>query len=309
MHIFDRPAYVQPTDITGVDRGPFWPAFTDIMIVVMMIFMFTMVAVVIKNAELISKIKESYKKEELAKKKIVEMEKLRNMLVILKNEIAEREEHIDSLKLDVSLKDVLLFEKDKMLSEKDELINEREELLLIKDKIINEKDMLLSEKVALLSEKDALLLDKDSKLSEKDSILLEKDTLISESRRELLSIRLKQVELEASLTEQQREYSTLREKYLKLIKPARSPLNKTQVTVSFSRVNDRPRIQFIDVGKKDYENINKDELHRRLTDLKRRYGNNLYVKIIIPENSNLSYSEAWTFTQNILSMYDYYYQD
>jgi hypothetical protein len=34
----------------------------------------------------------------------------------------------------------------------------------------------------------------------------------------------------------------------------------------------------------------------------------LYVKIVIPDTSGLSYSEAWSFTNNILSRYDYYYQ-
>jgi hypothetical protein len=33
------------------------------------------------------------------------------------------------------------------------------------------------------------------------------------------------------------------------------------------------------------------------------------VKVIIPEDSGLSYNEAWTFTQDILTSYDYYYQD
>ena len=51
------------------------------------------------------------------------------------------------------------------------------------------------------------------------------------------------------------------------------------------------------------------QLDERLTRLKDKYPRLLYVKVIIPENSGLSYNEAWTFTQDILNAYDYYYQD
>jgi hypothetical protein len=34
----------------------------------------------------------------------------------------------------------------------------------------------------------------------------------------------------------------------------------------------------------------------------------LYVKVIIPDNSGLSYNEAWRFTNDMLTRYDYYSQ-
>jgi hypothetical protein len=46
-----------------------------------------------------------------------------------------------------------------------------------------------------------------------------------------------------------------------------------------------------------------------LGELKQRYPDDLYVRIIIPETSRLSYNEAWDFTNTILSKYDYYYQE
>jgi hypothetical protein len=47
----------------------------------------------------------------------------------------------------------------------------------------------------------------------------------------------------------------------------------------------------------------------RLGKLKNKLKDKLYVKIIIPEESGLSYNEAWSFTKDILSRYDYYYQE
>ena len=42
--------------------------------------------------------------------------------------------------------------------------------------------------------------------------------------------------------------------------------------------------------------------------LKDKYGNLLYVKLIIPDDSGLSYNEAWSFTVDMLDKYDYYHQ-
>ena len=42
--------------------------------------------------------------------------------------------------------------------------------------------------------------------------------------------------------------------------------------------------------------------------LKKEHSKRLYIKIIIPENSGLSYSEAWEFMKSILHKYDYYYE-
>ena len=42
---------------------------------------------------------------------------------------------------------------------------------------------------------------------------------------------------------------------------------------------------------------------------KREHGKNLYVKIIIPEDSGLTYNEAWEFMRSLLVKYDYYYQE
>ena len=51
------------------------------------------------------------------------------------------------------------------------------------------------------------------------------------------------------------------------------------------------------------------EVETRLTKQKAEKGKDLYVKIIIPENSGLTYNEAWNFMRNLLVKYDYYYQE
>ena len=38
-------------------------------------------------------------------------------------------------------------------------------------------------------------------------------------------------------------------------------------------------------------------------------GDELYVKVVIPDDSGLTYNEAWDFTKTVLTDYDYYYID
>ena len=63
------------------------------------------------------------------------------------------------------------------------------------------------------------------------------------------------------------------------------------------------------ISDSDFVNLPLAEVEIRLTKLKARLGKDLYVKIIIPQNSGLSYNEAWDFMRNLLVKYDYYYQE
>ena len=62
-------------------------------------------------------------------------------------------------------------------------------------------------------------------------------------------------------------------------------------------------------GDSDYSRLSLAEVEKRLDKLKQEHGEDLYVKIIIPKDSGLSYSEAWQFMRNLLVKYDYYYQE
>ncbi|MDH5638133.1 MAG: hypothetical protein OEZ04_06545, partial [Nitrospinota bacterium] len=131
---------------------------------------------------------------------------------------------------------------------------------------------------------------------------------LKEKEKTVAALKRKKAKLELTLARQRSAYTVLEDKYNKLIGPARSALDKMVVSVRYSRQGRAYTILFKDVGAKKYENISDKQLHRRLGRLKKKLGNKLYVKVIIPENSNLSYNEAWTFTNSLLTKYDYYYQ-
>ena len=117
----------------------------------------------------------------------------------------------------------------------------------------------------------------------------------------------------SSLTEQQmvalqNEYSELQIKYDKLFRPARSAKGKHVVTVRYWKENDYYQLRYQGRGRRGLQRHQRKELHRSLTELKEKHGNKLYVKLIIPDDSGLSYNEAWGFTVEILDKYDYYHQ-
>jgi chromosome segregation ATPase len=107
----------------------------------------------------------------------------------------------------------------------------------------------------------------------------------------------------------QGEYDELMVKYDRLIRPARSAKGKYVVTVRYWKDGEGDnQLRFKDADDKDYSVVTRKELHQRLSKLKDEHAGKLYVKLIIPDDSGLSYNEAWGFTLDILDKYDYYHQ-
>jgi chromosome segregation ATPase len=130
-----------------------------------------------------------------------------------------------------------------------------------------------------------------------------------EQAAELTEFRRQHAVSDQQLVSLQGEYDELRNKYDKLIRPARSAVGKHVVSVRYFREDKKIQIKLRESDDEDYQSVTPDQLNKRLEKLKDTYAGNLYVKVIIPENSGLSYSEAWNFTYDLLQKYDYYHQD
>ena len=105
------------------------------------------------------------------------------------------------------------------------------------------------------------------------------------------------------------DYEIVKTKYEDLIKPARSAKGKYIVEVYYIRGAGGEVIRYKQPGNADFIDLSLAQVEKRLTKLKREKGNDLYVKIIIPTDSGLTYNEAWEFMRNLLAKYDYYYQE
>lgn len=105
------------------------------------------------------------------------------------------------------------------------------------------------------------------------------------------------------------DYETVKTKYEELIKPARSANGKYIAEVYYVRGTGGEIIRYKQPGDADFIDLSLAEVERRLDKLKQEKGDDLYVKIIIPTDSGLTYNEAWEFMRNLLAKYDYYYQE
>jgi chromosome segregation ATPase len=105
------------------------------------------------------------------------------------------------------------------------------------------------------------------------------------------------------------EYETVKSQYEELIKPARSAKGKYIAQVYYVKDDSGDVIRYRQPGDKGFSRLSLAEVEQRLAKLKAEQGENLYVKIIIPDNSGLTYNEAWEFMRKLLVKYDYYYQE
>jgi septal ring factor EnvC (AmiA/AmiB activator) len=110
-------------------------------------------------------------------------------------------------------------------------------------------------------------------------------------------------------TELEQDYDELAQRYAKLVRPARSPKGRYVVEVRYAKPAGRPDIRIREPGEERFRSVSRAALEARLAALNRDHREGLYVKVIFPENSGLSYNEAWRFTNALHGKYDYYYRE
>lgn len=293
---------------SGSENGQesFWPSFTDIMMVVVMIFMITSVVVVMRNWELVEELRHTMEAERLAE-----------------------EMYISANQTNESLEDRLV-QAQHQLSELRLLLMQAKELDAQKSHELSEQ-----EKQLLLTQQLAVQLQADNEASQRAIVLLNEEVsaqtaTITSNENRIVSLSGERDELQNTLEQQktmvlqlqgqidksdgqylalQGNFDELKVKYDKLIKPARSAKGKYVVELRYEKSESGEKISFRDSGEKDYSYLSRNELDSRLAELKNRHPKKLYLKIIIPENSGLTYSEAWGFMKKFLEKYDYYYQE
>ena len=104
------------------------------------------------------------------------------------------------------------------------------------------------------------------------------------------------------------QYDVVKSKYEELVKPARSAKGKYIAQVYYIKGKSGKIIRYKQPGDSGFTDLPLAEVEKRLSRLKAQKGKDLYVQIIIPENSGLTYNEAWDFMRKMLVKYDYYYQ-
>jgi len=276
----------------------FWPSFTDIMTVVVMIFLITSVILMVRNFELIDQLRTSLLAEQQASEMIRSTTEVN---ATLEEQLAQVQHEVSVLRMQL----MQTSEDNNMLSR---TLADKEQQIIV---IMSDRHKLQ----AALSSSEQQVASLDSQLQQ---VIIDLDMLRSsyqEQATELKDTVDKLVILSEEKDAQSRQmvsletdYSSLKVKYDKLIKPARTAKGKYVVEVNYEKIKGKGRIRFKDAGQENYTTLSFNELHRKLAALKKKHQKQLYIKIIIPENSGLSYSEAWEFMKSTLHKYDYYYE-
>ena len=287
-----------------------WPSFTDIMTVILMVFMLTMVVVIIKNADLITQIRLSRALQAESEQQLRDNVQV---LADLRLRNTDLEEAVRSTRMEI----ILLSDEMQRLEENleikaaaiarlgDEKENLAENLRLIRLHLTEKQDELDNAQMMIAGIRDEAERT-NRQLSQQIAELL---TRLEANEATLLTLTDEKTDLELALARQRKDFTSLEDKYLKLVRPARSSLGKEVVSVQYLKTDGRASYLIKDLGQTNWEEVPKDRLFTRLGRLKERLGEALYIKIVIPDSSGLSYNEAWDFTKQVLSEFDYYYTD
>jgi len=297
----------------GSGADSFWPSFTDIMMVVVMIFMIASTVLMLRNWDLVQELRATIEAERQAEEMALFATKTS---ATLEEQLAQAQHLISELRMQLMQANELDQDKIRQLADKERrlltlqadnqrltasLQQSRREARLSEDRLVQEQaeHTQLAEAHATQRER----------LQEVLGELARMEQTSQEQATQLAGFRQQRSLAEQQLLSLQGEYDEIKIKYDKLVRPARSAHGKFVVAVRYSKQDGKSQISLKEMEKDDYRSVSREELHQRLAALKEKYSGSLYVKIIIPEDSGLSYSEASSFTFDLLGKYDYYHQD
>jgi len=325
----------------GSDGESFWPAFTDIMTVIVIIFLLVMMSLLVKNMNLVNQLRASLELERIAAAqaqvtsetnselnlRLRQLEKETSMLHMRLMDLGEEhnrtlvqlessEQASQQLEQEISaIRDA----QESTLAEKQTLQQTNAEL---------EKNRLALKSSVLILENRNAALNRNRRVLEKSQSDLEKrqaelTNQLEQQLQELLEqkklSRLRVAEMDTlkvnrgleleRLKKLEKEYASLETRYNRLVRPARSQLGKVVTLVRYQKVDGKLSIEHKSPTDASYIPVTGIALHKRLAVLQKKFGKKLYVRIIFPDDSGLSYTEAWNLTESLLRMYDYYYQE
>ncbi len=288
----------------------FWPSFTDIMTVIVMIFLIATSMLILQNWKLIAELTDTIeaKKEvqALAQFTSQENQSLEERLIQAESQLSLTRLNMLQAQDDNA---ELLAQKEQQLKALQALTQKSQEL----DLKLTEKEqryLLLNHQFEVSQQENLSLGLANQKqietINKQNSTLLNQLTLLSSKKIELATLEGFKKENINTLSKLNTQLSSLQVKYNKLFKPARSSRGKVVVELTYNKAKNVLFSQLKLPNAKSFSRYSNKQLHQKLTELKKKHGKKLYIKIIFPEDSGLSYNEAWKFASDVLKKYDYY---
>lgn len=311
----------------------FWPSFTDIMTVVVMIFLISMVVLLVRNMELVSQLRATMEAEriaaELARATGEEKDSISSQLHRAEERVQRMQLELMRLQDKELRSETLIAEQLRAISgltnERDDLMQQAAQLTLLRERLeadvekrqaqlqsareqLDAQQLKLSSTQRSVATLEENLEQSRSRISESQQNIERLQQTVSEQRQSLSEARDKSQDVERRYLVLSGDYDDLKVKYDKLVRPARSSSGRHLVEVRYWKKDGNYQVSWREGGEGDYQAISRNRLDKVLTRLAERKENGLYVKVIFPENSGLSYNEAWEFTSHLHGKYDYYFK-
>ncbi len=305
----------------------FWPSFTDIMTVVVMIFLIAMVVVLLRNMELVKELRATLQAEREAKamaqavgkEKQSISQQLQEALEQLRaadQRIAELESRVSRLQEQNEIRARAIADREQQIKtlqdERNSLARQVAQLQLEKTSVERARDIALEARAQAREALEQLQrrhqeLKED--LSRRELQVTALQSKLQLQSRQLAQARQERQEVEQKYLQLAGDYDALKVRYDKLVRPARTARGHYLVEVRYYKRDGVPRIEWRAGGQGGFSAVSLEELEKRLAALKKQHEEGLYVKVILPKDNHLSFSEAWRFTNRLHKGYDYYYQE
>ncbi len=323
----------------GQNQESFWPSFTDIMTVIVMIFLIAMVILLLRNIELVKQLRATMEAErnavELVKSTGEEKESLALKLIATENDlsmlrvkmmrleeagerqittIGKQSESLSLLKsqiVDLTLRRDQLSAENYTLTEEirsaKTTINTQKQSLSVAEENLLATQGQLAKTQLLLATTQADLSNLKSTQLRLEQQLTELSNRFSAQSTTLLQAQADERKADRTLQTLQGDFTELKVKYDKLVRPARSPAGRFIVEIRYTKINSTFKIEYTTAEMADYQVIDQSQLEEKLDQLKADKKNGLYIKLIFSEHSGLSFNEAWGITSRLQGKYDYYH--
>jgi len=318
----------------GEVQEGFWPSFTDIMTVVVMIFLISMVVLLVRNMELVNQLRATMEAERIAAELARATGEEKDSLSSALHRAEERQQQmqLEIMRLqDRGLRnETQIAEQLRAISgltnERDDLAQQAAQLSLLRQRLeadvekrksqlnaalqdIDNKQLQLSAAQRSITTLESGLQQLRTRFAESQDQADRLQRTVAEQRQSLEEARQLEQDYERRYLVLAEDFDSLKVKYDKLVRPARSSAGRHLIEVRYWKEDGDYQVSWREGGEGTYQPIKRPQLDKVLQRLAEQKENGLYVKIIIPEDSGLSYNEAWEFTSHLHGNYDYYFKD
>lgn len=321
-------------DGDGSGNESFWPSFTDIMTVIVMIFLIALVVLLMRNMELVQQLRNTMDAErmaaELARTTGEEKDSLSVRLITTENELSDlrlqmmqlqeiRSKQLETIKDRMNQISSLKAQRDQMdinntqLQQKNQSLEQNNQRLSLQKDQLTQQNNRMEQQLTVSNEQMQQLQQILAQLKTEQQTMQQQYNQLQTDyadRRNQLEAALNDINMSSeALALLQGDYDNLKVKYDKLVRPARTPVGKYVVEVRYVKQDDKYLISYKTPEQEGFKSTTQNTLDKKLAALKAKDPAKLYIKVIFPENSGLSYSEAWEFTSRLHKKYDYYFQE